>query len=112
MATDPTEDRDMDTPDDDSTSDATWCVAGQETHDDPWELLVTGLPDRDAAEQWLRDRCHDANLRKYTEVYIDPEDNDGHADTYYGRTEDGSVIEYQGSDTVLFAAAPEGPASS
>lgn len=79
----------------------TWCVCGRESDRDPWEPAVAGLASRDEAERWLRQnhRLHP----EYVAWYIDREDNDGTADTYYDRNPDGSLAEYQGSGKVHFA---------
>jgi len=79
----------------------TWCVCGQETDNDPWELVEEDLGSREEAESWLRE--NHSQFQSYSGFYIDAEANDGIADTYYERNPDGSLSMFAGCDKVYFA---------
>jgi uncharacterized short protein YbdD (DUF466 family) len=77
-----------------------WCVCGQEA-DGPWKALEVGLADYDAACEWLR-----TNHRRHPEMtafYADRESNEGHAESYFDRAKDGSLVKWVGCDLVAFA---------
>jgi hypothetical protein len=59
---------------------STYCVCGQEP-EGPWEAVENGLESFEAGETWLR-----ANFTRFPEYvawYVDREDNDGHAESYW-----------------------------
>jgi len=84
-----------------ATRTGTWCVCGQESQNDPWETLADGLDSREAADEWLRENHH--RFDSHDGFYVDLEEHDGHADTYFERNPDGSLSRFNGCEMVYFA---------
>lgn len=77
----------------------TWCVCGQEP-DGPWELATAGLATEEEAREWLR--ANHGDSPEYASWYIDREDNEGVAESYFDRVEDG-LVEHVGCERREFA---------
>ncbi len=70
------------------TTATTYCVCGQEP-EGPWEAVMDGIDSFDAAETWLRENF--TRFPEYTAWYVDREDNDAHAESYWD-VRDGSLV--------------------